>query len=43
MKTRKKKIDDELLKTALDEENRIRKAFKDKQWANIKDAKIGLR
>src|SRR6187549_3298854 len=38
MKTRKKKLDDDLLKTALEEENRIRTAFKDKDWAEIKGA-----
>jgi len=30
MKTKKKKIEDELIKEALEEEHRIRKAFKDK-------------
>lgn len=38
MKTRKKKLDDDLLKEALEEENRIRTAFKDKDWAEIKGA-----
>src|SRR5205085_12543508 len=38
MKTRKKKIDDDLLKKALEEENRIRTAFKDKDWGEIKGA-----
>src|ERR1044071_163636 len=38
MKTRKKKLDEDLLKTALEEENRIRRAFKDKDWAEIKGA-----
>jgi uncharacterized protein (TIGR00730 family) len=36
MKTRKKKADDDLLQKALEEENRIRTAFKDKDWAEIK-------
>ena len=36
MKTKKKKLDDDLLKKALEEENRIRTAFKDKDWAEIK-------
>src|SRR5688572_29961461 len=38
MKTRKKKIDEDLLQKALEEENRIRTAFKDKDWAEIKGA-----
>ncbi|HYC84803.1 MAG TPA: TIGR00730 family Rossman fold protein, partial [Chryseosolibacter sp.] len=38
MRTRKKKLDDELLKEAFEEENRIRTAFKDKDWAEIKGA-----
>jgi len=38
MKTRKKKLDDDLLQKALEEENRIRTAFKDKDWAEIKGA-----
>ena len=38
MKTKKKKLDDDLLKKALEEENRIRTAFKDKDWAEIKGA-----
>jgi uncharacterized protein (TIGR00730 family) len=38
MKTRKKKIDDDLLQKQLEEENRIRTAFKDKDWAEIKGA-----
>src|SRR5215212_9277772 len=36
MKTRKKKLDDDLLQKALEEENKIRTAFKDKDWAEIK-------
>src|SRR6187399_3359176 len=35
-KVRKKKVDDEIIKEALEEEQRIRKAFKDKDWAEIK-------
>ncbi len=38
MKTRKKKSDEELLKKAQEEENKIRTAFKDKDWAEIKGA-----
>ena len=38
MKTKKKKLDDDLLKKALEEENLIRTAFKDKDWAEIKGA-----
>lgn len=38
MKTKKKKLDDDLLQKALEEENRIRTAFKDKDWAEIKGA-----
>ena len=38
MKTKKKKIEDELIKQALEEEQRIRKAFKDKDWSEIKGA-----
>ncbi|HTJ48996.1 MAG TPA: TIGR00730 family Rossman fold protein [Cyclobacteriaceae bacterium] len=38
MKTKKKKIEDELIKEALEEEHRIRKAFKDKDWSEIKGA-----
>lgn len=38
MKTKKKKIEDDLLKQALEEEHRIRKAFKDKDWSEIKGA-----
>jgi uncharacterized protein (TIGR00730 family) len=38
MKTQKKKIDEDLLQKQLEEENRIRTAFKDKDWAEIKGA-----
>jgi uncharacterized protein (TIGR00730 family) len=38
MKTRKKKLEEDLLKQALEEENKIRRAFKDKDWAEIKGA-----
>ncbi|HEY9048666.1 MAG TPA: TIGR00730 family Rossman fold protein [Ohtaekwangia sp.] len=38
MKTKKKRVEDELIKEALEEEHRIRKAFKDKDWAEIKGA-----
>src|ERR671913_990467 len=38
MKTKKKKLDDDLLQKALEEENSIRTAFKDKDWAEIKGA-----
>jgi uncharacterized protein (TIGR00730 family) len=38
MKPKKKKIEDELTKEALEEEHRIRKAFKDKDWSEIKGA-----
>lgn len=38
MKPKKKKIEDELIKQALEEEQRIRKAFKDKDWSEIKGA-----
>lgn len=38
MKTRKKKLDEELLRESIEEENRIRTAFKDKDWAEIKGA-----
>ena len=38
MKTKKKKLDDDLLIKALEEENLIRTAFKDKDWAEIKGA-----
>ena len=37
-KVRKKKVDDEIIKEALEEEHRIRKAFKDKDWAEIKSS-----
>ncbi|HRI78147.1 MAG TPA: TIGR00730 family Rossman fold protein [Cyclobacteriaceae bacterium] len=36
--TKKKKNGDELVKQALEEEHRIRKAFKDKDWAEIKSS-----
>jgi uncharacterized protein (TIGR00730 family) len=35
-KIRKKKVDDVITQEALEEEHRIRKAFKDKDWAEIK-------
>lgn len=38
MKTKKKKIEKELIQEALEEEHRIRKAFKDKDWAEIKSS-----
>src|SRR6187397_3024439 len=38
MKTKKKRVEDELIKEALEEEHRIRQAFKDKDWAEIKGA-----
>ncbi len=38
MKTKKKKLEEDLLKEALEEENKIRTAFKDKDWAEIKGA-----
>ena len=38
MTTKKKKNGDELVKQALEEEHRIRKAFKDKDWAEIKSS-----
>ncbi len=37
-KVRKKKVDDEVVQEALEEEHRIRKAFKDKDWAEIKSS-----
>ena len=37
-KAKKKKNGDELVKQALEEEHRIRKAFKDKDWAEIKSS-----
>jgi uncharacterized protein (TIGR00730 family) len=37
-KIRKKKVDDELIQQTLEEEHRIRKAFKDKDWAEIKSS-----
>jgi uncharacterized protein (TIGR00730 family) len=36
--TKKKKIGDEQIKKAIEEEHRIRKAFKDKDWAEIKSS-----
>ncbi len=38
MATKKKKKGEDLLKQALEEEHRIRKAFKDKDWAEIKSS-----
>src|SRR6188768_1791415 len=38
MKTKKKRVEDEIIKEALEEEHRIRKAFKDKDWAEIKSS-----
>ncbi|MGC1243067.1 MAG: TIGR00730 family Rossman fold protein [Chryseosolibacter sp.] len=38
MKTKKKKKEDNVLQKALEEENLIRTAFKDKDWAEIKGA-----
>jgi uncharacterized protein (TIGR00730 family) len=38
MKTKTKKIENERIQDALDEEHRIRKAFKDKDWAEIKSS-----
>lgn len=38
MKPKKKRVEEDLLKEALEEERRIRKAFKDKDWAEIKGA-----
>lgn len=38
MKTKKKKVDEEVIQAALEEEHRIRKAFKDKDWAEIKSS-----
>ncbi len=38
MKTKKKKGDKELMQEALEEEHRIRAAFKDKDWAEIKSS-----
>ena len=35
---KKKKVDDVAIKAALEEEHRIRKAFKDKDWAEIKSS-----
>jgi uncharacterized protein (TIGR00730 family) len=34
----KKKVDDELMQQALEEEHRIRQAFKDKNWSEIKSS-----
>ena len=38
MKAKKKRVEEDLIKEALEEEHRIRKAFKDKDWAEIKGA-----
>jgi len=38
MKTKMKKSENERIQNALDEEHRIRKAFKDKDWAEIKSS-----
>src|SRR5258708_35026947 len=38
MRTKKKRIGKELIQQALEEEHRIRKAFKDKDWAEIKSS-----
>src|SRR6187551_1264263 len=38
MKTKKKKVDDVAIQVASEEEQRIRKAFKDKDWAEIKSS-----
>jgi len=38
MKMKKKKVDDVAIQAALEEEHRIRKAFKDKDWAEIKSS-----
>ena len=38
MKTKKKKNEEERTQLALEEEHRIRKAFKDKDWAEIKSS-----
>lgn len=35
---KKKRVEDDIIKEALEEEHRIRKAFKDKDWAEIKGA-----
>ena len=35
---RKKKVDDEVIQEALEQEHRIRKAFKDTDWAEIKSS-----
>ena len=37
-KVRKKKANEEITQQALEEEHRIRKAFKDKDWAEIKSS-----
>ena len=37
-KAKKKKVDEELIQQAIEEERRIRKAFKDKNWAEIKSS-----
>ena len=38
MKMKKKKVNDDVIQAALEEEHRIRKAFKDKDWAEIKSS-----
>jgi uncharacterized protein (TIGR00730 family) len=37
-KVRKKRVNDEVIQEALEEEHRIRKAFKDKDWSEIKSS-----
>ncbi len=37
-KVKKKKVDDTVIQQAMEEEHRIRKAFKDKDWAEIKSS-----
>lgn len=37
-KVKKKKVNDEMIQQAMEEEHRIRKAFKDKDWAEIKSS-----
>ncbi|HOX81795.1 MAG TPA: TIGR00730 family Rossman fold protein [Chryseolinea sp.] len=38
MKTKMRKVNDDVIQAALEEEHRIRKAFKDKDWAEIKSS-----
>src|SRR6187549_2815783 len=38
MKTKKKKVDDVAIQVASEEEQRIREAFQDKDWAEIKSS-----